>query len=124
MLPGPDGPGVIDRAHEDAPVAHLARTGGGHDGLDGRFDELFPADDGDLDPGNNVGGIHHTAIDAVLPVLADGLDFRIGEPVDVGVEERLLDILEVRLAHDGFDFFHLDTTNYKVKHLVLLPDRQ
>ena len=98
VLARTDRPGVIHRADENPSVPHFAGMGGPQDGVDSRLDELLAADDGDFDAGNDVRGVHHTPVNPVLPVLADGLHLRIGEPVDVGREERLFDLFEVRLT--------------------------
>ena len=110
VLPCPDGPGVVNRADEYAPVPHLTGTRRLHDGVYCGLHELVAAHYRDFDTGDDVRAVHHAAVDAVLPVLADGLYFRIGKPVDVGGKKCGLDLLKVGFPDNCFDFFHKEYT--------------
>ena len=55
---------------------------------------------------DHVRGILYAAIDAFLAALADAMHIVVLEPVDVCCEQGLLDLLELRLADDGFNLFH------------------
>ena len=110
MLAGTDGPGIDHVADKDAAVSDLTGRCRLEDDLDGRIDKLITADDGQRHALDHVRGILDATVDALLAALADTVHVVVFEPVDVCSEQGLLDLLEFRLADDGFNFFH-NTTN-------------
>ena len=106
VFPCAYGPGVFHRAYEYPSVSDFACVSRLEYGFDGRLHELVAANDGDGNARDDVSTVHHTAVNPLLPVLSDCFHFGIREPVDVGLKESLLDLLEMRLSDDGLDFFH------------------
>ena len=87
-------------------IDHLKYWSGLQDDLYGRFDEAVAAYDGQRDALDHIRGILDTAINTFLAALADAMHIVVLEPVDVRSEQGLLDLLEFRLADDGFNLFH------------------
>ena len=106
VLPCADGPGVDHVADKDTAVSDLTRRRRLEDHLDGRIDELVTAHDGQRHALDHVRGILDATVDALLAALADAVHVVILEPVDVRGKQGLFDLLEFRLADDGFNLFH------------------
>ena len=68
VVAGADRVTVQHIGDKDTPVAHLARVRLAEQDLNSRLHEDVAADDRDTHALNNVGGVLHTAIDALLPL--------------------------------------------------------
>jgi len=106
VFAGADGPGVFYRTYEDSSVAYAAGVGRLHDCIYSGLDELVAANNCNLNSRDDVGTVHHSSIDPVFPVLAYGLYFGIGKPVDVGLKKSFFDIVEAGFPDNGFNFLH------------------
>ena len=106
MLSRTDAPRVEHVAHEDASVAHLARVSYAQDDVDGGLQKLVAADNRHSHTLDDIGRILDATVDAFLAALPDAMHVVILEPVDVGTEQSLFDLLKLGLADNCFNLFH------------------
>ena len=106
VVAGADRVAVEHIGDEDTPVAHFAGVRLAEQDLNGRLHEDVAADDGDTHALNDVGGVLHTAIDALLPLLPDAMHIGVLKPIDVGCQQGFLHLIKLGLADDCFNLFH------------------
>ena len=102
-----DAPRVDHVAHEDAPITDFARVCHLQDDLHRRLHELVAAHDGQCHTFNHVGRVLHTALDALLTALPDAMHVVILKPINVRMQQCFFHILELCLADDCFNSFHV-----------------
>ena len=101
-----DPDGIQYRNHEDSAISHFASMCSSLDGSDGWLHILIPNHNIQKYTFDAAGIVHHTTINASLAHLSLTSYIIIREPLDVGSQKCLLDILESRLADNCLNLLH------------------
>ena len=105
-----DGVTVDHITEEYTSIAHFTRMGYVHNHFDGGFYKHLTAYNTNLHTLDDISGILHSTVDALLATLSDTMNIMIFKPVDVGIEQCLFDILKLCLADDCFNLLHNNTS--------------
>ena len=103
---GSDSYGIQYRNHEDSAISHFTRLCSSLDGSDGWLHILITNHNIQKYTFDAAGIVHHTTINASLAHLSLTSYIIIREPLDVGSQKCLLDILESRLADNCLNLLH------------------
>src|SRR6266850_6601408 len=107
LLTRADADRLVDRQHEDLPIADRAGLGRADDDRDHLVDHAVADHHLDLHLGQEVHGVLRAAVElgvAFLAAEAAHLGHRHADDADLG--ERLLDVVELERLDDGFDLLH------------------
>ena len=103
---------IFQVGDENFAVADLAGLGRLQDGIDHRLQILVRANHLDLDLRNKINRVLSTAIDFGVAFLSpEPANLADSHPVDTVVGQGILDVFELEVADNGFDFFHDQSSN-------------